>query len=107
MLCVPELEQTDVTRVPGDSDLPFAGPSFGSGTTLGMGAAVQDAARRVVAQLAGWRAGRPRTPSLRKANCIVAAIPGRSASSMRLAWIRELAGAVHSPCQATRNSCVL
>jgi xanthine dehydrogenase YagR molybdenum-binding subunit len=58
MLCVPELEPTDVTRVPWDSDLPFAGPSFSSATTLGMGAAVQDAARRVVAQLAVL-AGRP------------------------------------------------
>jgi xanthine dehydrogenase YagR molybdenum-binding subunit len=53
------IEPADVTGVSGDSDLPFAGPTYGSGTTIGMGAAVQDAARKVVAQLAalaGWPA---------------------------------------------------
>ena len=53
------LEPTDVTGVSGDSNLPFAGPTYGSGTTIGMGAAVQDAARKVVARLAalaGWPA---------------------------------------------------
>ena len=53
------LEPTDVTGVSGDSDLPFSGPSYGSGTTIGMGAAVQDAAQHVVARLAalaGWPA---------------------------------------------------
>ncbi|MCW7945718.1 carbon monoxide dehydrogenase [Streptomyces hygroscopicus] len=53
------LEPTAVTGVSGDSDLPFAGPTYGSGTTIGMGAAVQDAARKVVAhlaELAGWPA---------------------------------------------------
>ncbi|MEV7383559.1 xanthine dehydrogenase family protein molybdopterin-binding subunit [Streptomyces lydicus] len=47
------LEPTAVTGVSGDSDLPFAGPTFGSGTTIGMGAAVQDAATKILAQLAG------------------------------------------------------
>jgi xanthine dehydrogenase YagR molybdenum-binding subunit len=54
------LEPSDVTGMSGDSDLPFAGPSYGSGTTIGMGAAVQDAARKVIgrlAALAGWPAG--------------------------------------------------
>lgn len=53
------LEPTDVTGVSGDSNLPFAGPTYGSGTTIGMGAAVQNAARKVVARLAalaGWPA---------------------------------------------------
>ena len=53
------LEPTDVTGVSGNSDLPFAGPTYGSGTTIGMGAAVQDAAGKVVARLAalaGWPA---------------------------------------------------
>jgi xanthine dehydrogenase YagR molybdenum-binding subunit len=53
------LEPTDVTGVSGDSDLPFAGPTYGSGTTIGMGAAVQDAAQKIVARLAklaGWPA---------------------------------------------------
>ena len=43
----------------GDSTLPFAGPTYGSGTTIGMGAAVLDAARKVrdrLAELAGWPA---------------------------------------------------
>lgn len=43
----------------GDSTLPFAGPTYGSGTTIGMGAAVLDAARKLrdrLAELAGWPA---------------------------------------------------
>ena len=43
----------------GDSTLPFAGPTYGSGTTIGMGAAVLDGARKVrdrLAELAGWPA---------------------------------------------------
>jgi xanthine dehydrogenase YagR molybdenum-binding subunit len=43
----------------GDSTLPFAGPTYGSGTTIGMGAAVLDGARRLrdrLAELAGWPA---------------------------------------------------
>jgi xanthine dehydrogenase YagR molybdenum-binding subunit len=43
----------------GDSTLPFAGPTYGSGTTIGMGAAVLDGARKIrdrLAQLAGWPA---------------------------------------------------
>jgi xanthine dehydrogenase YagR molybdenum-binding subunit len=43
----------------GDSTLPFAGPTYGSGTTIGMGAAVLDGARKVrdrLATLAGWPA---------------------------------------------------
>jgi xanthine dehydrogenase YagR molybdenum-binding subunit len=53
------LEPTAVTGVSGDSDLPFAGPTYGSGTTIGMGAAVQDGAHKILAQLAdlaGWLA---------------------------------------------------
>lgn len=46
------LEPSDVTGVSGDSDLPYAGPTYGSATSIGMGAAVQNAARKVVAQLA-------------------------------------------------------
>jgi xanthine dehydrogenase YagR molybdenum-binding subunit len=43
----------------GDSTLPFAGPTYGSGMTIGMGAAVLDGARKVrdrLAELAGWPA---------------------------------------------------
>jgi xanthine dehydrogenase YagR molybdenum-binding subunit len=43
----------------GDSTLPFAGPTYGSGTTIGMGAAVLDGAHKVrdrLAELAGWPA---------------------------------------------------
>jgi xanthine dehydrogenase YagR molybdenum-binding subunit len=43
----------------GDSTLPFAGPTYGSSTTIGMGAAVLDGARKIrdrLAQLAGWPA---------------------------------------------------
>jgi xanthine dehydrogenase YagR molybdenum-binding subunit len=47
------LEPTAVTGVSVDSVLPFAGPTFGSGTTIGMGAAVQDAATRILGRLAG------------------------------------------------------
>jgi xanthine dehydrogenase YagR molybdenum-binding subunit len=43
----------------GDSTFPFAGPTYGSSTTIGMGAAVLDGARKVrdrLAELAGWPA---------------------------------------------------
>ncbi|ROQ77605.1 xanthine dehydrogenase YagR molybdenum-binding subunit [Streptomyces sp. CEV 2-1] len=53
------LPPTAVRAASGDSDLPFAGPTFGSGTTIGMGAAVQDAAQKIIKQLAhlaGWPA---------------------------------------------------
>ena len=46
-----------VTGVSGDTDLPFAGPTYGQSTTISMGAAVQDAARNLLpklAELAGW-----------------------------------------------------
>ena len=44
----------------GDSTLPFAGPTYGSGTTIGMGAAVLDGARKVRDSPRGarWMAGR-------------------------------------------------
>jgi xanthine dehydrogenase YagR molybdenum-binding subunit len=48
-----------VTVRAGDSDLPIVGPTYGSGTTIGTGAAVLDAARNLVAalaELAGWPA---------------------------------------------------
>lgn len=46
------LDITAVTGVSGDSDLPYAGPTYGSGTTLAMGTAVHAAAKDVLRQLA-------------------------------------------------------
>ena len=51
------LEPEAIELHAGDSTLPFAGPTFGSGTTIGMGAAVLDGARQLLARLAdmaGW-----------------------------------------------------
>lgn len=53
------LEPRQVLAVSGDTTLPYAGPTYGSGTTISTGAAVQQAAQRVrakLAQLAGWPA---------------------------------------------------
>ena len=52
------LEPRRVVAVSGDTDLPYSGPTYGSGTTISTGAAVQQAALRVrakLARLAGWR----------------------------------------------------
>jgi xanthine dehydrogenase YagR molybdenum-binding subunit len=51
------LDAKRVLAVAGDSDLPYSGPTYGSGTTISTGAAVQQAAQRVrakLARLAGW-----------------------------------------------------
>jgi xanthine dehydrogenase YagR molybdenum-binding subunit len=51
------LEPQQVIAVSGDTNLPYAGPTYGSGTTISTGAAVQQAAQRVrakLARLAGW-----------------------------------------------------
>jgi len=51
------LDPKVITAVSGDSMLPYSGPTYGSGTTISTGAAVQKAAERVRAQLArlaGW-----------------------------------------------------
>ncbi|MDJ0390221.1 xanthine dehydrogenase family protein molybdopterin-binding subunit [Roseomonas sp. E05] len=51
------LDPRQVTVRSGDTDLPYSGPTYGSGTTLSTGAAVQRAAERVrgrLAALAGW-----------------------------------------------------
>jgi xanthine dehydrogenase YagR molybdenum-binding subunit len=51
------LDPKQVLAVAGDSDLPYSGPTYGSGTTISTGAAVQQAAQRVrakLARLAGW-----------------------------------------------------
>jgi xanthine dehydrogenase YagR molybdenum-binding subunit len=51
------LEPEAIQTRHGDTDLPFAGPTYGSGTTIGVGAAVLDAAQRLraeLARLAGW-----------------------------------------------------
>ena len=53
------LAPSRVVAVAGDSDLPFAGPTYGSATTLSTGSAVQKAAigvRDKLARLAGWPA---------------------------------------------------
>jgi xanthine dehydrogenase YagR molybdenum-binding subunit len=53
------LDPKRVTAVAGDSDLLYSGPTYGSGTTISTGAAVQQAAQRVrakLARLAGWPA---------------------------------------------------
>ena len=86
------LEPTGVTGVSGDSDLPFAGPSYGSGTTIGMGAAVQDAARKVVAQLAAL-AGWPAHSSYAEKGQLHHAGRSRAIGDlMREAGVRELTG---------------
>jgi xanthine dehydrogenase YagR molybdenum-binding subunit len=51
------LDPTQVFAVAGDTNLPYSGPTYGSGTTISTGAAVQQAAQRVrakLARLAGW-----------------------------------------------------
>ncbi|MDT7587783.1 MAG: xanthine dehydrogenase YagR molybdenum-binding subunit [Pseudonocardiales bacterium] len=53
------LDPAEVELSWGDSALPFAGPTYGSGTTIGVGAAALDAAtelRDQLAELAGWPA---------------------------------------------------
>ena len=53
------LDPKQVLAVSGDTDLPYSGPTYGSGTTISTGAAVQQAAQRVRAKLArlvGWPA---------------------------------------------------
>jgi xanthine dehydrogenase YagR molybdenum-binding subunit len=54
------LDPKQVVAVSGDSDLPYAGPTYGSATTLSTGAAAQKAALNVRAKLAGL-AGWPET----------------------------------------------
>jgi xanthine dehydrogenase YagR molybdenum-binding subunit len=86
------LEPADVRGVSGDSDLPFAGPTYGSGTTIGMGAAVQDAARKVVAQLAGL-AGWPASDSYAEKGHLHHGARSRPiADLMQEAGVRELTG---------------
>lgn len=46
------LDISAVTGVSGDTRLPYAGPTYGSGTTLAMGTAVHNASRDVLRQLA-------------------------------------------------------
>lgn len=51
------LDPRQVVAVAGDTALPYAGPTYGSGTTISTGAAVQQAAQRVrskLERLAGW-----------------------------------------------------
>ncbi|WP_186019144.1 xanthine dehydrogenase family protein molybdopterin-binding subunit [Burkholderia gladioli] len=51
------LDPSQVTAVAGDTTLPYAGPTYGSSTTISTGAAVQRAAielRGRLARLAGW-----------------------------------------------------
>jgi xanthine dehydrogenase YagR molybdenum-binding subunit len=53
------LEPGQVLAISGDTQLPYSGPTYGSGTTISTGAAVQQAAQRVrakLARLAGWPA---------------------------------------------------
>jgi xanthine dehydrogenase YagR molybdenum-binding subunit len=53
------LDPHQVKTLAGDSDLPYSGPTYGSGTTISTGAAVQQAAQGVrgrLARLAGWPA---------------------------------------------------
>jgi xanthine dehydrogenase YagR molybdenum-binding subunit len=53
------LDPKQVLAIAGDTDLPYSGPTYGSGTTISTGAAVQQAAQRVrekLARLAGWPA---------------------------------------------------
>jgi xanthine dehydrogenase YagR molybdenum-binding subunit len=51
------LEPGQVIAVSGDTNLPYAGPTYGSATTISTGAAAQQAAQRVrakLARVAGW-----------------------------------------------------
>jgi xanthine dehydrogenase YagR molybdenum-binding subunit len=51
------LDPQQVVAVGGDTNLPYSGPTYGSGTTISTGAAVRQAAQRVrdkLARLAGW-----------------------------------------------------
>jgi xanthine dehydrogenase YagR molybdenum-binding subunit len=51
------LDARQVVAINGDTNLPYSGPTYGSGTTISTGAAVQQAALRVrakLARLAGW-----------------------------------------------------
>src|ERR1700721_210456 len=53
------LDPKQVLAVAGDTNLPYSGPTYGSGTTISTGSAVQQAAQRVRAKLArlvGWPA---------------------------------------------------
>jgi xanthine dehydrogenase YagR molybdenum-binding subunit len=52
------LQPSQVAVSSGDTNLPYSGPTYGSGTTISTGAAVQSAATRIKVQLArlcGWR----------------------------------------------------
>ena len=52
------LDPKRVLAIGGDTNLPYAGPTFGSATTISTGTAVQQAAQRVrakLARLAGWQ----------------------------------------------------
>jgi xanthine dehydrogenase YagR molybdenum-binding subunit len=46
------LDASQVVAINGDTNLPYSGPTYGSGTTISTGAAVQQAALRVRAKLA-------------------------------------------------------
>jgi xanthine dehydrogenase YagR molybdenum-binding subunit len=51
------IDPRQVTALSGDTNFPYSGPTYGSGTTISTGAAVQQAAQRVrgkLARLAGW-----------------------------------------------------
>jgi xanthine dehydrogenase YagR molybdenum-binding subunit len=51
------LDPKQILAVAGDTDLPYSGPTYGSGTTISTGAAVRQAAHGVrakLARLAGW-----------------------------------------------------
>jgi len=53
------LEPKRIRALSGDTNFPYSGPTYGSGTTISTGAAVQSAAKRVrtkLARLAGWPA---------------------------------------------------
>ena len=55
------LKPEEVSVLAGDTSLPYSGPTYGSGTTISTGAALQQAAQGVrakLARLAGWPVGR-------------------------------------------------
>jgi CO/xanthine dehydrogenase Mo-binding subunit len=61
------LEPEAIEFQAGDSNLPFAGPAYGSSVTIGMGAAVLDGARQLVAclaDMAGWPSKRSQRPTV-------------------------------------------
>jgi xanthine dehydrogenase YagR molybdenum-binding subunit len=89
------LDPSAVTTEMGDTTLPQAGPTYGSSSTVGVGAATLDAARNIRAQLATLAGLSPDAISLRDARivCPDSDVDGTPiADIMRRAGVSELVG---------------